>query len=194
MTPASEAENRGPREPEGNAEPPAQHVAETVRSIAELRADHHRRSTPLQRAADRATGLLGRPVMLVLLTCCVAAWIGGNLLAAELGWPVPDAPPFFWLEGTVSLVSLYLVILVLASQRREDELEQRRELLSLELAILSEQKTAKVIELLEEFRRDSPHMPDRIDGEAERMSTPSDPKSVIDDLREADLEAPKSPG
>ena len=86
------------------------------------------------------------------------------------------------------------MILVLASQRREDELEQRRELLSLELAILSEQKTAKIIQLLEEFRRDSPHVPDRVDGEAERMSRPSDPQAVINDLREADLEAEKPLG
>jgi uncharacterized membrane protein len=167
---------------------PAGHVAETVRSIAELRADHRRRSTPLERLADRLTGLFGRPFIIVILTICVAAWIGGNLLAQHLGFRPADPPPFFWLEAVVSLASLYLVILVLASQRREDELEQRRELLGLELAILSEQKTAKVIELLEEFRRDSPHLPDRIDGEAERMATPADPQSVISDLTEVNLE------
>ena len=177
-----------------DVEPRGEHVAETVRSIAELRADHRRRSTPLQQLVDRLIRFFGQPGALVVLTLCVAVWIGGNLVALHQGWPVLDAPPFFWLEGFVSLVSLYLVILVLASQRREDELEQRRELLSLELAILSEQKTAKIIQLLEEFRRDSPHVPDRVDGEAERMSRPSDPQAVINDLREADLEAEKPLG
>ena len=55
-------------------------------------------------------------------------------------------------------VSLFLVVLVLGSQRHEDEVNTRREMLSLELAVLSEQKTAKIIQMLEEFRRDHPQM------------------------------------
>ena len=47
-----------------------------------------------------------------------------------------------------------MVVLILATQRREYQLAQLREQLTLELAILSEQKTAKVIQLLEESRRD----------------------------------------
>jgi uncharacterized membrane protein len=56
------------------------------------------------------------------------------------------------LAGAASLVSLYLVVLILTTQRRDDLLTQRRELLNLEPAILSEQKTAKVVALLEELR------------------------------------------
>ena len=48
-----------------------------------------------------------------------------------------------------------MVGLILATQRRENQLAQLREQLNLELAILSEQKTAKVIQLLEESRRDN---------------------------------------
>jgi hypothetical protein len=54
----------------------------------------------------------------------------------------------------------------------------------LELGILSEQKTAKVIELLEESRRDSPLIPDRVDQEANAMAQPSDPQSVLDAIKE----------
>jgi uncharacterized membrane protein len=105
-------------------------------------------------------------------------WIGGNLLAAAFGLHPLDPPPFFWLEIVISLMALYLLIFILASQRREDALAQRRELLALELAIRTEQKTAKVIELLEEFRRDSPQIDDRVDKEAEQMAVPADPSSV----------------
>ncbi len=52
-------------------------------------------------------------------------------------------------------------MLILTTQRRADELAQHREQLTLELAILSEQKTAKVIELLEEMRRDNPNLRNR---------------------------------
>jgi uncharacterized membrane protein len=112
------------------------------------------------------------------------AWISLNLLAPALGYRPIDLPPFSWLASAVSLVSLYTVVLILATQRREDQLGRRRELLILELAILSEQKTAKVIELLEEVRRDNPFIRDRVDQEAEVMAQPADPKSVLNVIKE----------
>src|SRR5664279_5854211 len=39
----------------------ANHIEETIRSVARLHAEHHENATPLQRAADRITALLGRP-------------------------------------------------------------------------------------------------------------------------------------
>jgi hypothetical protein len=61
--------------------------------------------------------------------------------------------------------------------RAEDELNAR-EILTLELAILSERKIAKVIELLEELRRDSPRVVDRADQQPERMAQPAGAQSV----------------
>ena len=43
-----------------------------------------------------------------------------------------------------SLASFYIVILVYATQQRDDKIAELREQLTLELALLSEQKTAKV--------------------------------------------------
>jgi uncharacterized membrane protein len=160
------------------------HVEETVRSIDELRADHQRQATPLQRSVDRLMALVGRPAFAVAVTALFVGWVGANLVAPSMGLHPPDPPPFMWMQGFATLASLYLVVLVVASQRREDELERRRELLGLELAILSEQKTAKVIALLEEFRRDSPQIPDRVDDEAAQMATPADPGAVLTDIKE----------
>jgi uncharacterized membrane protein len=88
----------------------------------------------------------------------------------------------------VSLVLLYLVVVILATQRREYQLAQLREQLTLELAILSEQKTAKVIQLLEESRRDNPLIRDRVDQEADAMAQPADPQSVLDAIKETHAE------
>jgi uncharacterized membrane protein len=90
-----------------------------------------------------------------VITVIVIGWVGLNLGAVAFGVRPIDPPPFSWLGGAVSLVSLYMVVLILATQRREDRLAQRREMLILELALLSEQKTAKVIQLLEESRLDN---------------------------------------
>jgi uncharacterized membrane protein len=160
------------------------HIEETNRSIARLHAEHHESATPLQRAVDRMTALLGRPGFIGVLTVAVAAWIALNMLAAALGYRPIDPAPFQWLGGAVTLLSLYMVVLILATQRREDLLAQHRELLILELAILSEQKTAKVIQLLEETRRDNPLIHNRVDQEAEAMAQPADPQSVLAAIKE----------
>lgn len=71
----------------------------------------------------------------------------------------------------------------LTTRRREDELTAHREQLTLELAIPSEQKAAKIIELLEELRRDNPHIHDRHDAEAEALSKPADPQAVLEAIQ-----------
>jgi hypothetical protein len=45
---------------------------------------------------------------------------------------------------------------------------------------LGEQKTAKVIELFEEFRRDSPLVQNRVDQQADAMARPADPQQMLD--------------
>ena len=83
----------------------------------------------------------------------------------------------------VSVASLYIVLLIYATQRRDDELAELREQLTLELALLGEQKMAKVIQLLEEFRRDIPIVPNRTDEQADAMAQPVDPERVFDEIK-----------
>jgi uncharacterized membrane protein len=165
------------------------HIEETIRSIDRLHAEHHQSATPLQRAVDRVTALLARPGFIGVVTVIVVGWVGLNLLAGALGHRPIDPPPFSGLAAAISLSSLYMVVLILTTQRREDLLAQHREQLILELALLSEQKTAKVIELLEEVRRDNPHIHDRIDQQADAMAQPSDPQQVLDAIKEIHAEA-----
>jgi uncharacterized membrane protein len=160
------------------------HSEETIQSIARLHAEHRATATPHQRIVERITAVLGRPVFIAVLTAIVVGWMGLNGFAAAMGYRSLDPPPFPWLSGAVSMASLYLVVLILTTQSRDDRLTQRREQLNLELAILSEQKTAKVVALLEELRRDSPAVHDRVDKQADVMARPADPQSVIDAIKE----------
>jgi uncharacterized membrane protein len=96
------------------------------------------------------------------------------------------------MDGAASLTSLYMVAAILATQRREDELSEWREQLTLELAVLSEQKTAKIIQLLEEARRGNPLIRDRINQQANAMSEAADPQSVLDAIKETHAEAERS--
>ena len=165
------------------------HIEETIQSIAGLHAEHHASATNHQRIVDRITTLLGSASFIGALTVFVVGWVVLNGLAAFIGDRALDPPPFAWMGSAASLASLYLVILILTTQKGDDRLTQRRELLNLELTILSEQKIAKVVALLEELRRDSPHLDDRVDDLAKAMSRPADPQSVIDAIKETRSES-----
>jgi uncharacterized membrane protein len=88
-----------------------------------------------------------------------------------------------WMQGAVALAALYMTVFILATQRREDELANRHEQLTLELAMLSEQKAAKIISLLEELRQDHPEIQDRVDKEAAAMSSPAESRSILEALK-----------
>jgi uncharacterized membrane protein len=167
------------------------HIDETILSIARLRAEHRDKATPLLRMVDRMVKLLGRPQFIGLVSLVIIGWIGFNLLSAALGDHVIDAPPFPWLGEAISLTSLLMVVLILISQEREDQLARHREMLILELAILSEQKIAKVIQLLEESRRDNPNLRDRHDPEAESMGQAADTRSVLNAITEKPAATPQ---
>jgi uncharacterized membrane protein len=166
------------------------HVDETIRSMARLHSEHQENATFQQRAVGHITAFLGHPSVAGSLAVAIACWIGANLFAASLGYRVPDPPPFQWLQDATTLISLFMVFLILGAQKHEDALNKHRELLTLELAVLSEQKTAKVIQLLEEFRRDSPQIHDRVDQEAEKLAQPADPQSVLDAIKDTRRPAP----
>ena len=164
------------------------HIEEAVGALTRLHAEHHKAATPLQRALSLVSFVLAHPWFIGCFSVAVASWIGLNLLIFGAGYIAPDPPPFLWLGFVLSLSSLYMVVLVYANQRRDDELAEIREQLTLELALLNERKTAKVIELLEEFRRDIPIVDDRDDPQATAMAEPVEPERVVEAIRETRAE------
>ena len=162
------------------------HIEDTIAAIAKLHADHRLQTGSLQRLVERLTAWIGRPNFIAGLTMVVVSWIGGNVLATIVGTKPWDEPPFAWLQGALGLLALYVTVLILTTQRREDQLAGYREQLTLELAILGEQKSAKIIALLEELRRDSPMLKNRVDEEAEAMAIAADPQAVLDAIKETE--------
>lgn len=168
------------------------HVEDTVEAIARFHSAHEADASPLQLLIERITKRAGRPSFVVLVSALVVAWIVLNLGMIATGRAPLDEPPFFWLQGVVTLAALYMTVLILTTQRREDELTGLREQLTLELSILSEQKSAKIIALLEELRRDDPSISDRHDADAAALSTPADPDIVLGALKETQQGRPKA--
>lgn len=164
------------------------HVEEAVRAIALIHAKHHETMSKSQRRVERATAIVGRPIFLALVCGAIAFWIVLNAALPLLGWRQFDAPPFAWLELVLTLTALIMAALILITQRRADQLADIRGQMTLEMTLLTEQKVAKIIELVEELRRDSPEVRDRVDSEARDMATRADPHAVLGAIKETDNE------
>lgn len=124
----------------------------------------------------------------------IVGWISLNLAVAWRGGVPFDPPPFPWLQGAASVVAVYIAALILTTQRREDELARHRDQLTLELAILGERKSAKIIGLLEELRRDSPLVEDRVDDDATALAKPADPGAVLNAIEEVNRTSTEKKG
>ena len=155
------------------------HMSDTIAAIAKLHADHERAATPIQRLVEKTTESFAKPRFLAVFSVFVAAWVGLAEWQLRHNGRSFDPPPFNLLQGVLTVLAVYMTALILATQRRAGQLAGHREQLTLELATLSEQKSAKTIALLEEIRRDNPLLPDRVDEDAEAMSQSADPGSVL---------------
>lgn len=158
------------------------HVDETIESIAELERRALAESSHHQRAIERLSHAIGRPATLYLTAIAVVAWVGLNLAALGMHLAPLDRPPFSGLSTTVSVASLLTALMILVAANRGDALDEQRERLALQIALLTDRKTAKIIALLEELRRDSPALPDRHDAEANALSKITDPHAVAAEL------------
>ncbi len=137
-----------------------------------------------QRILERFSGFVGQPVFLGIILLFVAVWILANAVFRWSGMAEFDPAPYFWLQGIVGLGALLTATVVLIKQNRLAKLEEQRAHLDLKVTLLTEQKAAKIIDILEELRRDLPNVKDRHDPEAAVMQHSLKPAQVLAALQE----------
>ena len=145
-----------------------------------------------QRLVEALTARIGRPSTIIFLTFLIGMWMAWNTGEVARGTAAPDPPPFFWLQGAVGLYAALISTFVLATQNREKRHAEQRASLELQVNLLAEQKTAKIIALLEELRRDLPSVRDRVDRQADAMQQPVDTTAVLNTLRAMEEEREES--
>ncbi|GAC1453992.1 MAG: DUF1003 domain-containing protein [Chamaesiphon sp.] len=137
-----------------------------------------------QRLVEDITAFFGRTAFLYWILVVVILWVLFNVLPPRFNLPKFDPPPFDWLEGSLSLGGFLMTVGVLIRQNRQEKLAEQRAQLSLQLNLLSEQKIAKIIALIEELRSDLPNVQNRHDPESEVMKQAADPQAVMEALEE----------
>lgn len=159
-------------------------IAQSIDAVIALSTQSERSLSAHQRVVEAVTAFFGRPLFLYCTLLVLALWLVSNLLPSRWGVPQFDPPPFAWLDIVLGTGSFLMTIGVLIAQKRQEKLAEQRAQLSLQLNLLSEQKIAKIIALLEELRRDLPNVQNRLDSEAEVMKQAADPQAVITVLEE----------
>jgi uncharacterized membrane protein len=160
-----------------------------IETIVAMRMRAERKVSRHQRLIEKVSSTLGQPGAVYSIILLVVLWITVNVLHSQLGLSRFDAPPFSWLQGIISLSALIMTIVVLTTQNRQGKMTEQRRHLDLQITLLTERKVSKVIELIEELRRDFPSVTNRLDAEAEVMQEPIDPHTALSALNQTLKEA-----
>ncbi len=131
-----------------------------------------------------SVALSGNPFSLASFSGFVVVWMLANSTLRQLGMAEFDPAPYFWLQGIVGLSALLTATVVLSKQNRLARLAEQRAHLDLKVTLLTEQKAAKLIDLLEELRRDLPNVRDRHDSDAAALQQAMSPNRVVAALDE----------
>jgi len=155
-----------------------------LEKVSQFAKREDEKRTPVQRAIERVSVFFGRPGFLLgfLATCIV--WIVVDMLAHHMGYSYFDAPPFSMLQGIITFIGVLITMAVLIRQNRLAKVEEDRAHLELQINLLAEQKTTKIIMLLEELRRDLPNVHNRHDEHAETLQAATNPDAVLNAIEQ----------
>ena len=166
---------------------PPDNISQNIESIAAFYKREHDKVTGPQRVVERISQFVAQPRFLGATLLFVVLWILANVCQRLLDQVPFDPQPYFWLQGIVSLLALLTTLVVLIRQERLAKLDERRDHLELQLNLLTEQKTTKLIHLLEELRRDLPMVKDRHDAASEALQQVTDPQRVLAEIDEVGI-------
>jgi uncharacterized membrane protein len=159
-------------------------IIKNIETIALLEAEQGQSIPPHQQILERVAAVCGQPRFLYgQIIFFTVWWICSELVRiGRLNWEIPS---FNLHEEGLDVASLLISTGVLIYQTRQDRLAEERSHLTLQLNLLTEQKIAKLIALVEELRIDLPNVRNRQDIEAEEMQKIADPQALLIVLKES---------
>lgn len=155
-------------------------IAKNIEAISLLHTQEVRDIPTHQRILEAIATFFGRSTFLYSLLVILAIWIFGSFFERFLPFNLPS---FSWSGQGLDAAALVISTGVLVRQTRQENFAEQRAQLMLQLNLLSEQKIAKIIGLLEELRTDLPNVINRHDDEAQLMQEPADPIAVLEALQ-----------
>ncbi len=168
--------------PEG-VDPLPEQVQKNIETIVSLQDQQKQRVSAHDRILEKIAATFGQPQFLYLQIFLLALWIAYSQLVNQAMLPA-RFPQFSFGEQGIDVASLMISTGVLIYQTRQEKLSEQQSHLMLQIDLLTEQKIAKLIALVEELRADLPGVKNRHDSEAKLMQQATDPQVIIEILEE----------
>ncbi|WP_310490058.1 DUF1003 domain-containing protein [Chamaesiphon sp. VAR_69_metabat_338] len=154
-------------------------VIKNIEAITSHQERYQAQATTAQRLLAKLVSIFGTPEFLYFQVIFFIIWeICGHLV--DLHILPPTFPQLDLREQWLDLASLFISTGVLVYENRQEKVSEDRSHLMLQLNLITEQKIAKLIALVEELRTDLPNVKNRDDEEAELMKQATDPQAILE--------------
>jgi uncharacterized membrane protein len=179
-----------------NAQPATESLPSSAKENLELltrfQDGEEARISGIQLTIERISRFFGSPAYFAFSVAFIVLWIAVNTEGMHEHWRHVDVAPFFWLQGMMCANALLLTVAVLIRQDRMARMAEHRAHLDLQINLLTEQKVTKVLQIIDELRRDltalrgRPHesLRGRADEEVTEMSKPADTHALMHAIKE----------
>ena len=165
-------------------------IRKNISAVVEAQRKETSAHTPQDRLADTITNFAGSMAFVFVHIVWFALWVLLNVGLLRIPYISGFDPfPFGLLTMIVSLEAIFLSTFVLISQNRLSRASAQRAELDLQVNLLAEQKTTKVLEMLDQITRQlsesSKRFDFKTDPELEALKNSPTPKDVLKVMEEA---------
>jgi uncharacterized membrane protein len=167
-------------------------VIKNVEIIDQHQARHQENTKADRKIINRIAAIFGRPKFLYFQIIFFTVWIGCSGLA-ERNIIAKNFPLFDLHLHGLEIASLLISTEVLIDQTHQEKLSKEQSQLMLQLNLVTEQKIAKLISLVEELRTDLPNVHNRADLEAEIMQQAIDPQAILEVIQNNSAQSSSAP-
>lgn len=167
----------------GEKYPLPQQVIDNIESVIGFQVKQEQIAPWHDQLLNKVSAIFGRSYFLYAQLIFFIIWISWSHVTGDATLPF-NFPKYNLQDQSLDMAALLISTGVLIRQSRQEKLAEQRSHLMLQINLLTEQKTAKIIALLEELRTDSPSLNDRHDWEAEILQQATDPQVVLNILQE----------
>jgi uncharacterized membrane protein len=157
---------------------------ENLELLTRFQDGEEARISGLQLTIEHVSRFFGSPAYFAFSVAFIVGWIAVNVFGMHEHWRHVDVAPFFWLQGLMCSNALLLTVAVLIRQDRMVRMAEHRAHLDLQINLLTEQKVTKVLQLIDELRRDLTELRSRPDDEVTEMSKPADTHALMHAIKE----------
>ena len=154
-------------------------TARNVESVVRIEAEAHAKRTFSDAVADAITVFCGSMAFVWTHVVWFLGWIVLNTLP---GIRHLDPFPFEFLTLIVSLEAIFLSTFILISENRQSRIGDRRNLLDLQINLLSEQENTKMLKLLAQIAKKVGADVD--DAEIRALEAPTHPAHLANQIEE----------